>query len=276
MEGQPVPASWLERYLAFLGVEREVPGRDALARLVRAQIEGVVFENVTAILRRARTGEGPVPPVDPEALLGAWTEQRGGGVCFDLVPTFRRLLAGLGYRVQPLLAQISFPGSHHAALVEVGDGRYLVDIGGGSPLWRPIPIGETIEIGHAGLGFRLRPEGSSEYVQERRTDGDWVPTCRYDLRPADPALREAAYQRHQLAGETWVVGNLTLVRSTADAVHRLREDELVSYTADGKRVERLVDGADYRRVAAEVFGLPGLPIDEARAVLDEIRRARAG
>ncbi len=66
------------------------------------------------------------------------------------------------------------------------------------------------------------------------------------------------------------------MRSTADAVHRLRDDELVSYTADGKRVERLADGADYRRVAAEVFGLPGLPIDEARAVLDEIRRARTG
>jgi arylamine N-acetyltransferase len=270
-----LPPAFVARYLAFLGLEPEPPGRDALARLARAQIERVVFENVTAILRRASTGDGPVPAVDPEALLCAWAERRGGGVCFDLAPTFRALLAGLGYRVQPLLAQISFPGSHHAALVELDGASYLVDVGGGWPLWEPIPVGEAVEMTHVGLGFRLRPGEPEEYLQERRLDDDWAIACRYDLRPAAPEAREAAYQRHQIAGETWVVGNLTMVRSTADAIHRLRDDELVSYTAAGKRIERLVSDADYRRVAADVFGLPGLPVDEARAALDGIRPSRA-
>ena len=268
---EQLPAKAVVRYLAFVGLEREPPSREALARLVRAQIEKVVFENVTAILRRARAGDGPVPPVDPPALLDAWAARRGGGVCFDLAPTFRAVLRGLGYEVQPLLAQISFPGSHHAALVEVDGTQYLVDVGGGWPLWDPVPIGETVEIEHAGLGFRLRPGEPDQYVQERRLDGEWLRPVTYDLRPADAEAREEAYQRHQLAGETWVVGGLTLVRSTPDAVHRLRDDELVSHTVDGKRVERLTSDADYRRVADEVFGLPGLPIDEARAYLKEIR-----
>jgi arylamine N-acetyltransferase len=267
-----LPAASVARYLAFLGLEPEPPSRDALARLVRAQIERTVFENVTAILRRAATPEGPVPAVDPVALVGAWCEGRGGGVCFDLAPTFRALLSGLGYRVQPLLAQISFPGSHHAALVELDGQQYLVDVGGGWPLWDPVPIDQTVEIEHAGLVFRLRPGEPGEYLREQRVDGEWQRPVVYDLRPADAVSREEAYQRHQVAGATWVVGNLTMVRSTPDAIHRLRDDELISHTPRGKHVERLVSDADYRRVADEVFGLPGRPVDAARAYLEQIRK----
>jgi arylamine N-acetyltransferase len=306
VEERQVSAGWRERYLALLGmagVETERPSLEALARLVRAQGETGVFENVTAILRRARAGDGPVPPVDLDALLRARAARRGGGVCFEHTPMFRQLLAALGYRVQPILAQISFPGSHHATVVDFdgGDGtedggvrvdgrsdgggaRYLVDIGGGAPLWQPFKIGDTVEIRQAGLGYRLRLAGPAEaegdepdvYVQERWIDGEWQVFCRYDLRPAGAAAREAAYQRHQLAGATWVVGNLTLVRCTAEAVYRLRDDELVTHTAGGKRTDHLVTDADYRQVAADVFGLPGLPIDEARAALDDMKRRRAG
>jgi N-hydroxyarylamine O-acetyltransferase len=280
LERRHVSATWGERYLQLLGVERERPSREALARLMRAQGATAVFENVTAILRRARTGTGPVPPVDFDALLTARAERRGGGVCFEHTPMFRQLLAALGYQVQPILGQISFPGSHHATIVDLRDadgGQYLVDIGGGAPLWQPILLGETVEIRHAGLAYRLRLAGPGEpdvYAQDRWIDGEWQLFCRYDLHPADDATLEAAYQRHQLAGETWVVGNLTLVRCTATTVYRLRDDELVTYTADGKRSERLASGADYRRVAADVFGLPGLPIEAALAALDEIRRER--
>ena len=186
VEERPSP-SWVDRYLRFLGLDREPPSRDALARLVRAQIQRVAFENVTAILRRATTGAGPVPPPDPEGLLEAWESGRGGGVCFDLAPTFRRLLDGLGYPVQPLLAQISFPGSHHATLVDVDDRRYLVDVGSGSPLWEPVPLGETVEVEHVGIHYRLRPDGDDGYARERLVDGRWEQNCRYDLRPASAA-----------------------------------------------------------------------------------------
>jgi N-hydroxyarylamine O-acetyltransferase len=270
------PTTWTDRYLRFLGLEREPPSRQALARLTRAQIERVVFENVTAILRRAETGFGrdAVPPPDPDALLEAWEARRGGGVCFDLAPVFRRLLVGLGYRVTPILAQISFPGSHHASIVDLDGSRYLVDVGSGSPLWQPVALGATIDIEHLGLEFRLRPEGD-DYVRERRLEGEWALGCRYDLRPAPAVEREAAYQRHQLAGETWVVGNLTIVRCTADAVYRLRDDELAIHGPGGSRVERLGDG-DYARVAADVFGLPALPVDAALAALADVRRSAAG
>jgi arylamine N-acetyltransferase len=264
VESQAPPAAWRARYLRLLGLEPEPPGLEALRRLVRAQGETGVFENVTAILRRARTGPtGPVPAVDLDALLRAREEGRGGGVCFELAPLFRELLVGLGYRAQPVLAQISFPGSHHATVVDLDGQRYLIDVGSGAPLWRPFPLAESVEVRHAGLGYRLRPAGPQRHLQERLLDGAWAPHCTYDLRPAGAPAREAAYQRHHLTGpeQTWVVGSLTLVRCTPRAVHRLRDDELVTYTADGKQRARISTRDAYRQVAADIFGLPHLPLE---------------
>lgn len=266
-----MPADWVRAYLDHLRLEPEPPGLAALTRLVDAHCRTLVFENVTAILRRARQGDGPVPPVDPDALLASWRGKAGGGVCFDLAPMFRRLLDGLGYRTRPILAQISFPGSHHATVVDLDGADHLVDVGGGAPLWRPFRLDETHEVRHAGLGFRVRPLEAARHLQERFIDVAWQPHCRYDLTPADDAARDAAYQRHQLAGETWVVGSLTMVRVAADAVYRLRDDELVVHREGGKSVERLTSRADFRRVAAEVYGLPGLPVDAALDALEAIR-----
>ena len=269
----------MERYLALIGAERERPGLGALERLVGAHGRASAFENVTAILRRKGVGlgEGPVPPVDYEGMLRLREEGRGGGVCFEHAPMFRRLLEGLGYPVTPILGQISFPGSHHATIVDLSnEGRFLVDVGSGAPLWRPIRLGDTLEFWHAaGLGYRFTPDGEQGYVQERWSEEGWQVACRYDLRPADDQTMEAAYQRHQRAGETWVVGNITLVRCTEKAVHRLRDDELVTHAAAGKRVERLGSREEYEAAAREVFGLPALPIGEALEVLEEIRRVKA-
>jgi hypothetical protein len=68
---------------------------------------------------------------------------------------------------------------------------------------------------------------------------------------------------------TWVLGTLTMTRSTPEAVHSLRDDTLVTYTADGKETTVLSGPGEYQRVAAEVFGLPNLPIADALAVRAE-------
>jgi len=51
-------AAWTERYLNFLGLEREAPSHDALGRILRAH-RTVTFENITSILRRAAHPDGP-------------------------------------------------------------------------------------------------------------------------------------------------------------------------------------------------------------------------
>src|SRR5437016_4892027 len=88
---------WVDRYLALLGIKQEAPSVSALGRLIRAQIATVPFENVASILRRRdHPGGGPVPPVDPDAMLAAWEARTSGGVCFDVTEMMLRLLTSLG------------------------------------------------------------------------------------------------------------------------------------------------------------------------------------
>jgi arylamine N-acetyltransferase len=267
---------WVERYLGLLGVDREAPGVGALGRLIRAHIAAVPFENVASILRRRdHPGNGPVPPIDPEAMLNAWEERAGGGVCFDITEMLSRLLATLGYEAYPVLGRIGPPGPgqwlgrHQGLVVRVGGDAHLVDAGNGSPFYDPIPLDEPMEVRGAGLAYRFRPgEEPDRWVQDRLIEGDWVPFCIYDLRPVDIAAREAAYQRHHRLSESWVASSLFMIHCRDDAVHVVRDDQLTRYTVDGKHVVQLTSDAEYERLASEVFELPALPILQVRRALE--------
>lgn len=265
--------AWTARYLTLLGVEREAPSLDALTRLVHAHVLAVTFENVTALLRWRAHPAGPVPAPDPLALLDAWERRRGGGVCFDITAMVLPLLTSLGYQAHLILGHISGPFGHQAIVVHLDGRRYLVDLGNGAPLFAPIPLDGVSEVHRHGLGFRFRPgdqpprvAGGEEWIRDRLSEDGWVQGCRYELQPAAEADRDAGYRHHLTPGTTWVLGSLTMTRSTTDAVYSLRDDVLTRYSDAGKTTETIPDAAAYARIAAEVYGLPGLPIDEGLAV----------
>lgn len=269
---QRLPDDWVPRYLRLLGVGREAPDVAALARLTRRHLLTVPFGNITALLRyRAHRG-GCLPALDADALLRLWEQRRGSGVCFEVAESFGRLLGALGYDARLVPGIIgSFMGGHQALLVALGEQRYLIDVGNGAPHFDPIPVGLPVEVRHAGLAYRFRPgDEAGSYLQERWLAGAWAPFCRYEFRDQSGAEREAAYRRHHIPRESFVVGELRLVRCTEEAVYALRGTELTRHTAQGKRTEHLAQHADYERVAREVFGLPALPIVEAVTVLAEL------
>ncbi|MCC7022103.1 MAG: arylamine N-acetyltransferase [Thermomicrobiales bacterium] len=257
---------WVARYLALLGLEREPPSLPALAAITRAHLREVAFENITSHQRRAASTDGSVPPIDLDRLLANWEGRQGGGVCFEIASMVSRLLQALGYEATVVLGQISLPGAHQAVVVDIEGSRSLVDVGCGSPIVAPIPLSGETEVRFAGLAYRFRPgETADEWVQDRWIDGAWAPFCRYDLRPADAAGRNAGYQRHHTPGASWVLGPPRIIRFRDDAVVSLTGDELTTYTSDDKRTERLAN-PDYPQLAAELFDLPAMPIaDVVRA-----------
>jgi arylamine N-acetyltransferase len=114
---------------------------------------------------------------------------RGGGVCFEVAEMFSRLLVALGYHAYLVLAQISFPGSHQAVVVELHGRSYLADVSNGAPFFEPIPLDRVVEIRRFGLAYRFRPgEAAGHWVQERLIQGTWELFCRYDLRPRPTRL----------------------------------------------------------------------------------------
>ena len=256
-------STWVGRYLSLIGVGEEAPGLDGLRRLVRAHVQTVPFENSASLLRRREAGSGPVPAIDPEALLAAWEERRAGGVCFEHTELFGRLLAGLGYDASPIAGEISFPGSHQAIVVGLGGARWLVDVGNGAPFFEPIPLDRPFEIQRLGLGYRfdVDPGDPGVWIQERAVEGGWKPHCRYLLRPQSPEDREAAYQRHHRPRHTWVTNSIVLIRSREEEVLVFRNMDQHRYTTHGKRSSRVEDAEGWARLPA-LFGLPAFPVSE--------------
>ena len=177
---------------------------------------------------------------------------------------FGRLLAALGYPVVPIAGEISFPGSHQALLVDAGGARWLVDVGNGAPFLEPIPLDRPVEVRRAGLGYRFRqdPADPGTWLQERDVEGAWSPICRYRLRPQAPADREAAYQRHHRARETWVTNAIVLIRSGETEVLSFRDGVRTRHTVSGKASARVEDAANWAALPA-LLGLPALPLPAA-------------
>lgn len=275
-EAQP-KADWIRRYLALLQVESEPPSLEALARLTRAHLEAVPFENISSLVRARGSMGGPIPPLDVDAKLTSWEEGRSGGICFEVTEVFPRLLVALGYRLHPVQAQISFPGSHQAILVELDGERYLVDAANGAPFFDPIPLTGEFEVHCAGLAYRFRPGGSAgEWLQDRGIGKAWRRFCTYDLNPPTQADRDATYQRHHVHGESFVASDVVMIRCQDDTVWVFREGALTRYTAAGKRSERFSEPVEIERLAREIFRLPALPVQEGIAALHEIsQRAKA-
>jgi arylamine N-acetyltransferase len=263
----PASAAWVRRYLALLGVEHPRPSLEALSRLNWAHLCTVPFENASAILRRQACPSGPVPPLDPERLLDDWERGRGGGVCFELARMFNRLLVALGYDAHSVLAYITFPGSHQATRVELDGCSYLAEVSNGAPFFEPIPLVSEVEVRHFGLTYRFRPGAEPHlWLQERLIDDAWTLFCTYDLRPPELAVQQAAYQRHHTPGQSWVVGELWMVRCREDAVHAFRNGRYTQYTGQAKNVGQIPPEA-WSSLGRDVFEIPELPVAEAQAAL---------
>jgi arylamine N-acetyltransferase len=262
-----VTDAWRERYLALLGLPAEPPARASLDRIVRAH-RSITFECVSSLIRRHQAGfDGSVPPLDLDAVLGTWAARAGGGVCYEFGSMLERLLRELGYTVYPVLAQISFPGSHSALIAELDDRQLLVDVGNGQPILEAIPVDEPFEIHRAGLRYRFRrDEAAGTYVQDRWVGDAFRPFVTYELTAATEAEMEASYQRHHaVPPATFVMQNFRLVRIAEDEVLQLRDHEFTTWRAEGKSVEPVHDLARYRELVGGPLGLPAMDVERGLA-----------
>lgn len=253
---------FVERYLALLGLPRAAPSVPALDAIVRAH-RAITFECVSSLVRRHRAGTGPVPPLDHEAILATWTARAGGGVCYEFGFMLERLLADLGYVVYPVLADISFPGSHSALMVELDGVQRLVDVGNGQPIFESIRVDEPFAIDRAGLHYRFRLDpASGRLVQDRFVDGEFRAFVTYEMTAATPDEMEASIQRHHaLPPRTFVMENFRLVRLAEDEVVQLRDREFLRYTASGRTRETITERARYAELLAGPLGLPGMDVE---------------
>ncbi|HEY4571135.1 MAG TPA: arylamine N-acetyltransferase [Kribbella sp.] len=235
------------------------PRLEGLTQLHEAFVDQVPYETVQYAVT-------PGGPLDPEEVAKRIIARETGGYCFQLNGTFALLLTELGYRVEMHRGGVetaSHPanvdGSHLVltvtGLAEDPDRQWLVDVGLGDGLVRPIPL-ETGETHQFPFTLRLRP---SELVDGWRLDHDpRANITGMDFESAVVDLDAFAEQHAWLstAPDSPFIRVISAFRRKPSSVVVLRSVGLSETYAD--RVDNTIieNPDDYFAVLADVFHLP--------------------
>jgi N-hydroxyarylamine O-acetyltransferase len=246
----------LDAYLERVALEGPIrPDVDCLARLQRAQLMHIPFENFDIQL-------GKDISLQPAALFDKLVRRRRGGYCFELNGLLMHALEALGYQPRPYLARVIFgrgsPGAHtHQILIVHVDQRdWLVDVGFGGPGLRA-PL--LLEIGREEVQdsdrFRLESDDQFGHILQKSVAGQWMDLYAFELQRALPLDFEMAnffmsrypqshFRLNRVAALLQTGGRVTLLNFT------------LSVERDGQSTSReLPDGAQYIAALSEYFGI---------------------
>jgi len=248
-------AGRIEAYLARLGVSdaRLPPTPDVLARLHLAHLSTVPFENLSI-----HAGESI--QLDPAWLHDKIVGRRRGGFCYELNGLFAELLAGLGFRVDRLAARVvrddgslGIPFDHMCLRV---DGNWLADVGFGDSFIRPLRLDDRSDQSDGRRTFRIADDGPGACVLHDAGR----PAFRFELAPFALADFAPGCHYHETSPDSHFTRRRVVSRLTSDGRLTLRDDRLITTDAiAGKTETPIADAAEWRRLAADLFGLVNLP-----------------
>lgn len=249
----------LDAYFARIGYTGpRAPTLETLRSLQRLHPAAIPFEAIDVLLDR------PVS-LAPEAVDAKLIHARRGGYCFEQNSLFRRVLDALGYRVEPLIAQVRWmageealarPRTHMVLRVTVDGAPWLCDVGfGACVLTAPIRFDLQTPQSTPHERFRLTP-AANEHLLETLLGDDWMPV--YQVSPA--LCREGDYEMANYYTSTYPQSHfrhdLIVARTTAEARHALLRNRLTIRRPDGGSERRFLSAPEIERALAEVFLLP--------------------
>ena len=179
-------SSTLAAYFARIGWNGAAPPTlETLARLLRAHMTSIPFENLDVLLGR------PVR-LDLESLKAKVIDSRRGGYCFEHTTLFAAMLEALGFdlsrhsaRVVRFLPRERAPRSHMFLTVNLAEGVFVADPGFGGPAATfPVPLADkagdaTHWMARDGDLWVFRGKGEDGAAMDA-----WVSTLERDL-PVD-------------------------------------------------------------------------------------------
>jgi N-hydroxyarylamine O-acetyltransferase len=246
----------LAAYLAHLGYQGDaLPTRATLGQLHRLHPQAIAFENLSPLL-------GQAVPLELGALQRKLVGGGRGGWCFEHNLLLRAMLLQLGYAVTGLAARVLWqqspealtPRSHMLLLVELGERRYLVDVGfGGLTLTAPLELVADREQETPHGRFVLRATSDGYSLWSLLPQG-WCVLYRFDLQPQLPADYEFANWYLATHPASLFVNTLWAARVAADGRHALLDARYSFHAADGQTHTRQLDTVqELREVLREQF-----------------------
>lgn len=244
----------LTRYLGRIGFEGEPrPDLATLEKIVSLHVAAFPFEALDVQL-------GNPPGLDPKAHFAKLVESGRGGWCYEQNGLLGEMLRSIGFAVTRLSAavmrQVRGEASHgtHLALRVDLDRPYLVDVGFGGSLTRPLPLEEGEWT-----------DGPFRVSLSKLDDGYWRFNER--LGTADPFsfdFRDEAADENELgrlcawqgkAPESHFVVNLVAQRRAGDVHQTLRGKVLVEAGPEGTLRRELVNAEDLVVTLRDKFDL---------------------
>ncbi|MGZ0746005.1 arylamine N-acetyltransferase family protein [Haloparvum sp. AD34] len=254
-------------YLRRIGVDPatvEEPDLDTLARLQRAHVTCVPFENLAIVGDPFVADDGPGVELSTAACYEKVVAAERGGYCFELNGLFHWLLDALGYDVDRVPARVtsdegtSAPANHHGIVVDL-DCRYVVDVGMGVPVMRqPTPLDGAVRTDEVGVDWRIaecdRPDEAFQSMYREPESDDWHVRYVFSEEPCDLDYFRATNDFLQTAPESPFTGD-PVVQIETEVGHRKLSGTTLTEREGDAETERSVPEAEWHETVAREFGL---------------------
>ncbi|MCB9960630.1 MAG: arylamine N-acetyltransferase [Hyphomonas sp.] len=228
------------------------PDLPTLRALCAAHISAVPFEDLDVQLGRP-------PGLDVDTIYEKIVAQRRGGWCYEMNGLFGWVLVEIGFDVMRVSGGVlrermgDQQMGNHLCLIATLDRPYLVDVGFGSALNRPLPL-EAGEHDCAPFRVTLSDLGDGYW---RYSEQAFAAPFTYDFRPepADEALLGAVCTKQGTDPASNFVLNLVAQRRSGTSHRMLRGKVLVHTTPDGVEQTEIGSADELAATLRDIFGL---------------------
>ncbi|MBN1570868.1 MAG: arylamine N-acetyltransferase [Acidobacteria bacterium] len=118
--------------------------RQVLGHVVTA-FAGIPYENISKIIKREEAGSAEKARRYPEEVIRNHMDWGSGGTCFSLTCTLAKLVRGLGWEAEYILADRRYgQNTHCALLIWINDVPHILDPG--FLIIHPIPVPQNGEL----------------------------------------------------------------------------------------------------------------------------------
>jgi arylamine N-acetyltransferase len=258
----------IDRFFDRAGIFTGQSSPEKVQLLIRRFAE-LPYENVTKIVRFARTSDTELAKRLPDEVLSDHFRWNTGGTCFSLTNTLRRILQEAGFEAQILMADMKVGQDIHCAIRLPLEGRsYLVDPG--YLLDRPIPLMPNQVSVHETVMNTILVEPVDD-------DSGWNVSVvrkgekklRYRLKPHP--VTEVDFQRHWDKSFTLnMMNSLTLSQVTPAGQIYLSRSRLHLVQSTGRQA-RNIRGVESEAIS-EMFHLDRGLVEQAIGLLEERRQ----
>jgi arylamine N-acetyltransferase len=211
------------------------------------------YENLTKVLKRARSGSAEGARRAPLEVVSDHIAHGTGGTCFSLTAAFLHIARALGWRAEPILADRHYGADTHCALLVWVDGApHLLDPG--FLIHRPVPLDGLAET-RISTGFNdviLAPRPGGEKV-DLITVQDGVRSVRLTFKkePVDPGR----FLRVWDDSFSWEMMRYPLLTRARGASHLYLRQSRLQVRRPGSTWRSEVAPADLPGIIQREFGL---------------------